>query len=751
MDARHSIRVRGTVQGVGFRPMVYRVARAARLGGFVRNDVEGVLIEVEGDEEALATFPETLRRDAPPLARIDAIEVAKIETRGESGFHVAPSTIGDAATRAIVSADTAICNACAREMSDADNRGFRHPFISCTDCGPRYTIIEDVPYDRSRTTMASFPMCEACRAEYEDPSNRRFHAEPIACVACGPRAALVLGGVRVAGGDAAMRRATAMLARGQILAVKGLGGFQLAVDACNEDAVRRLRERKRRPHKPLALMVRDLEAANRIASISPLARSALTSAARPIVLLPSLPSSPIARSVAPGLSEVGVMLPTTPLHLLLLAEGPRFLVMTSGNLTEEPIAKDDDDAFLALGAIADGYLVHDRVIHTRADDSVVRVVAGEVQPIRRGRGLAPDPLALDVDSPPLLAVGADLKNAVCIAHGREAVLSQHVGDLASLHARAFFEEVMAKLSRLLGVTPSVVAHDLHPEYASTRWALGSGLRSIAVQHHHAHVAACLAEHGRRGPAIGVAFDGTGCGPAGDAWGGEILVFDFLGFSRVGHLRRIALPGGEAAIREPWRLGVAALIDAGELVGDDARARGIQRMLTGGFAVPRATGAGRWFDAVSALLGVREHITYEAHAAIELEALASASDDDRAYPFVLERNGDGAPFTVDLRRVIRAIVHDLGECEDHARIASRFYATMAEVVRASCREARERHRLDLVALSGGCFQSALLTERSKARLEADGFEVLIHRRVPANDGGVAFGQAAIASHRLAEEI
>jgi hydrogenase maturation protein HypF len=591
---RRAIRVRGTVQGVGFRPAVYRLARAARLGGFVRNDAEGVMIEVEGEADAVARFPATLRREAPPLARIDAIEVADVAPRGDGRFEVGPSSSGGAA-RAEIPVDVGTCDACLGELRDPADRRYRHPFVTCTDCGPRYTIIRDVPYDRARTTMAPFEMCDACRAEYEDPASRRFHAEPIACPRCGPRVALLEGGARVAEGDDAVRRASALLAAGGILALKGLGGYQLAVLAAEDSAVRRLRERKRRPHKPFAVMARDLAAVDAVAHVSPEAARALASAARPIVLVPACAGGRIAPSVAPGLGELGVMLPSTPLHHLLLEAVSGVVVMTSGNVSDEPIAKDDDDALGRLGGVADAFLVHDRPIHTRADDSVVRIVRGAMQPARRARGLTPEAIPIGFDAPPVLAVGADRKSAICITRGESAFLSQHVGDLDTLEARAFFEEVVDKLSGLLGVTPGIVAHDLHPEYASTRWALARGLRAIGVQHHHAHVVACLAEHGREGPAIGVAFDGTGCGPEGEAWGGELLAFDLGGFRRAGHLRPIALPGGEAAIREPWRLAIAALVDAGLDAPEGARGATIRRMIERSVATPRATGAGRWFD------------------------------------------------------------------------------------------------------------------------------------------------------------
>jgi len=779
--------VHGTVQGVGFRPTVYRIACASRLVGFVRNDSEGVLIEIEGAPEAVAEFPAMLRREAPPLARIETIEVREAAPRGETEFRVVTSVtsvanVADDASGGVTSAaipsDTATCDACLRELFDASDRRHRYPFINCTDCGPRYTIIRDVPYDRARTTMDAFAMCEACRAEYEDPRDRRFHAEPIACATCGPRVELIVGGARrftSALGeprDDVFARATTLLARGAILALKGLGGYQLAVDARNDDAVKRLRAKKRRPHKPFAVMARDLAALEGVVVLDAEVREALLTPARPIVLAPrangagaAIPR--VAPSVAPALHELGVMLPTTPLHHLLFHAphgGPPLLVMTSGNLTEEPIAKDEDDAFEALGGIADAFLVHDRPIHTRADDSVGRISVGELQPVRRGRGWAPDPVSLPFAAPPVLAVGAELKNTVCLTRGKDAFVSQHIGDLSNYESRAFFEESIAKLERLLGVAPKAVAHDLHPDYASTRWALASGLRSIAVQHHHAHVASCLVDSGasERTRAIGVAFDGTGCGPAGDLWGGEILAFDLGGFVRLGHLRPIALPGGEAAIREPWRLALAALLDAGEPTSalasgadvPDDRREAVRSMIVKNVATPRATGAGRWFDAVAALIGVRASISYEAQAAAEMESLARGSASDVPYPFELSPSpsASGAlassePFAVDLRPTIRAVALDLRRGERAADIASRFHSTMAEVVLASCVAARRATGLDLVALSGGCFQNVIFTERTTLRLESSGFRVLVHRHVPPNDGGISLGQAAVAAYQV----
>jgi hydrogenase maturation protein HypF len=743
LRVRRGIRVRGTVQGVGFRPAVFRAATARDLAGFVRNDSEGVWIEVEGPAGALSRFLEDLPGAAPPLARIEATEIVELRAVGELGFRIAASAERPS-VRASVPPDAATCDACLRELFDPADRRFRYPFINCTDCGPRYTIARDVPYDRARTTMAAFILCARCRAEYEDPSSRRFHAEPNACPDCGPVLSVPSAGLR---GEAALGAAVAALRAGRIAAVKGLGGFHLAVDARDQAAVVRLRERKQRPHKPFALMARDLQQIEALVELDEPARRALASPLRPIVICPTRGGAAVAPAVAPGLDELGVMLPYTPLHHLLLRDGPELLVMTSGNLAEEPIAKDNPAALERLAGIADVFLLHDREIHTRADDSVVRMVAGKAQPVRRSRGHVPDPIELGFTAPPVLAVGANLKNTVCMTRGGDAYLSPHVGDLDHLEAFAYFREVIEKLAQLLGVRPEVVACDLHPDYVSTRWALESGLRKEPVQHHHAHVASCLAEHGRSGPCLGVAFDGTGCGPAGELWGGEFLLADLAGFQRLGHLRPLALAGGEAAIREPWRLAAAALHDAGlnlELLGriDRKKREAVLRLIETGAASPKATGAGRWFDAVAALCGLRDEITYEGQAAVELEAIA-APGDCCSYPFRIER---GDPFVVDLRPAVRAIGAELANGAPAGEVAARFHRTLAMAIGAGCRIARERSRVETVALSGGCFQNRLLSESAKRLLEQDGFDVLVHGRVPPNDGGVALGQAAVAAWR-----
>lgn len=746
---RVGLRVRGTVQGVGFRPSVFRLAAVEGLGGFVRNDSDGVWIEVEGDAGAISRFPDRLRREAPPLSRVDAIVVTPLRTRGDFQFRVAPSERVAEATAAIPS-DAATCAACLRELFDPADRRFRYPFVNCTDCGPRYTIVREVPYDRPGTTMSAFPLCKPCQAEYEDPADRRFHAEPNACPDCGPSVAFVRPGRRVLSGEEGLRAAVEDLALGRIVAVKGLGGFFLACDAANEESVARLRERKRRPHKPFALMARDLETVRSIALTDAAELHALSSPAAPIVLLRARDGATVARGVAPGLRELGVMLPYTPLHHLLLAGGPTVLVMTSGNVSEEPIARDDAFAMERLSGIADGFLVHDREIHSRADDSVLRIVAGAAQPVRRSRGFVPEPIPLGFSAPAVLAVGAELKNTVCLTRDGEAYLSPHVGDLENAETHAFFEEVIAKLERLLGLTPAAVAHDLHPDYFSTRYALASSLPRVAVQHHHAHVASCLAENGRTLPVIGVAFDGTGCGPAGELWGGEILLADLGGFRRLGHLRPIPLAGGAAAIREPWRLAAAALRDVGASIDclgsvEPKRRKAVARLLESGFASPPSSGAGRWFDAVSALLGIRREITYEGQAAVELEASASPGE---GWPldFALGRDAEGA-FEVDLRPAIRRILAAQKSGVPLGEIAAGFHSLLARAIAESCWSVRRETGVDTIALSGGCFQNRRLTEETRRRLEAAGFDVLVHRRVPPNDGGLALGQAAVAAWRL----
>lgn len=754
---RRVLTVRGTVQGVGFRPTVYRLAVEQGLTGFVRNDSDGVVIEIEGDARAVASFDGLLRRNAPAAARIEAIHTREASVTGGGGFHVAASGDTTELARLSIPADLATCDECLRELLEPSDRRYLYPFITCTNCGPRFTIVESVPYDRARTTMSRFRMCAECQAEYDDPADRRFHSETNSCARCGPRLSLVPADLRHAPGSGRSEEssasaegaeprgiadAVARLRTGQIVAIKGLGGFHFAVDALNENAVARLRARKSRPDKPFAVMVRDLATAERFADIDETERLALLDPARPIVCLRKrLDVAPaVAPSVAPRLNEIGMMLPYTPLHHLLLKDGPAVLVMTSGNRVDEPVAIDDTEAFRALSGIADAFLLHDRPIQARADDSVVRVIASEVQPLRRSRGMVPESVPVPFASAPVLAVGAELKNTVCVVAGERASLSTHIGDLSHPDAAAFFEQSIA---RMVGGSepPQVVAHDLHPDYRSTRWALQCGIPAAGVQHHHAHVASCLVDNGRTGPVIGIAFDGTGCGPAGELWGGEILLCDFDSFTRAGHLRAILLPGGEAAIREPWRLAAAALLDAGEPLDileriGDARLRSIRQLIERGVRSPAATSAGRWFDAVAALCAVCGRTTYEGQAAMELESIAAPAGE--AYPFVVTDAGE-----IDLRLMVRAIAADVRDGIAAMHIAARFHETLVAAVAELC----ERLPLRVVALSGGCFQNRRLTERMKETLESRGFEILLHRRVPANDGGIALGQAAIAASRM----
>jgi hydrogenase maturation protein HypF len=742
---RRAIRIRGIVQGVGFRPAMHRLADLHGIGGLVRNDREGVWLEIEGPPATLDRFVAALGHAAPPAARIDAIEVSLLAPRAEREFRIAespPHATGVAAGPTIP-ADLAPCPDCLCELADPADRRHRYPFINCTACGPRFTIVREVPYDRPATTMAAFEMCKACRREYEDPADRRFHAEPIACPACGPRLALVTRGRTIEEGDAALRTATKAISRGAIVAIKGAGGFVLVVDATNQAAVTRLRERKRRPHRPFAVMARSLAVIEAIAEIDATSRDLLVSPARPIVLVPLRRRDAIARAVAPGLGDLGLYLAPTPLQHLLLVDGPALQVMTSGNLAEEPIARTNEEAFARLGDVADLFLVHDRAIHARADDSVTRAARPPI-PIRRARGRVPDAIALPTAGPDVLAVGGHERNTVCLVRDGRAVLSQHVGDLDHPDADAFFREAIAHLQRLLDVAPDVVAHDLHPDYRSTRWALASELPRLAIQHHHAHVAACLAEHGRCERVTGVAFDGLGLGADGTLWGGEILEADLGSCVRRGHLRPIALAGGEHAIRQPWRLAVAALVDAGEplhhleAVTPEARAS-ISGLL--GTALPsRASSAGRWFDAIAALLGVAHEISYDGQAAAELEALAADGDHP---PFELDVS-PREPFEIDLRPAIRELVHALARGVPRPVLAARFHATLAIAIRTACRRCASR----TVVLTGGCFQNRRLVTQAATLLERDGFEVLVHQRVPPNDGGLALGQAAIASHLLA---
>ena len=754
---RTAIRVEGIVQGVGFRPFVYTLATGLGLGGFVGNDADGVFAEVEGPPTAVTTFLGALEREAPPLARIERVATAAVPPRGSSAFAIVAS--GPAGTtRTLISADTATCGDCLAELADPADRRYRYPFINCTNCGPRFTIVRGIPYDRPLTTMAGFAMCEQCAAEYHDPGDRRFHAQPVCCPRCGPRLRLVAPSGAVLAGPVlagpVLEQAGRLLRDGRVLAVKGLGGYHLATAASCEQAVAALRSRKHREDKPFAVMAADLDAARRLVAVDDAAAALLTSPARPIVLLPrrdGAAGAAVAAATAPGNGQLGVMLPYTPLHHLLLTETGEPVVLTSGNVSDEPIAYRDEDALARLATIADGFLMHDRAIHVRTDDSVTRVFRGRPMPVRRSRGYVPEPVRVTRAWPrQVLACGAELKNTFCLAKGYHAFVSHHIGDLENAETLASFTEGIEHFRRLFDIDPHVVAHDLHPDYLSTAYALGladeTGLELAGVQHHHAHVASCLADNGADGPVIGVAFDGTGYGPDGTIWGGEFLVADLASFERGGHLAPVPMPGGAAAVRQPWRMTAAYLPEApGDLEvvrRNQERWGAVVSMARQGVNAPLTSSAGRLFDAAAALLGVRDAITYEGQAAIELEQVADPRE-KMAYPAALSKE---VPFQVRGLDLIEAAVTDLAAGVSRPVIAARFHHGVAALIEAGCALLRDRHGLGTVALSGGVFQNMLLLQATVARLETRGFTVLVHARVPCNDGGISLGQAAVAGAR-----
>ncbi len=866
--ARSRIRVEGIVQGVGFRPFVHALATRYGLAGVVGNDAAGVFIEAEGPPGAVSALVEAVREHPPVLAVVERVSVTPVPPTGARGFQIVPSVPGMAGgasgvggpgmagmvggpgmaggvRQALVSSDTATCDDCLRELFDPADRRYRYPFVNCTNCGPRFTIVTAVPYDRENTTMAGFAMCEACVREYGDPADRRFHAQPVCCPECGPAVALhAADGSRFPGDP--IHVAAALLASGAILAIKGLGGYHLAVDAANETAVAALRARKHREDKPFAVMAPDLPAVRRVCEVDDIAADLLTSPRGPIVLLPRLPFDPgapptapkagsasapsdgnsmtpsvalvevagvpsmpaevvavgdpvapsgavVAPSVALGSRFLGVMLPYTPLHHLLARELGRPYVLTSGNVSDEPIAYRDDDAWRRLPLVADAFLCHDRPIHTRTDDSVVQIFQGAALPVRRSRGYAPEPIALPLEFPvPVLACGAELKSTFCLGKGRYAFLSPHIGDLENYETLRSFTTGIAQFRQLFDVEPGLVVHDLHPEYLSTKYALDlaerDGVGLLGVQHHHAHIASCLADNGEAGPVIGVAFDGTGYGPDGTIWGGELLVADLVGFDRAGHLEQVPMPGGATTIRQPWRMAAAYLHAAyGSLPpadldvvrrntsqwtavsallatstpntatngttgaphldnsaprqeGSAPRQEGSAPRLERSGLVPVTSSAGRLFDAVSALVGIRDVVTYEGQAAIELEQQADRETAD-GYPVILSGT---SPVVIRGTDLVLAVVDDLRRGVPTAVIAARFHHGLAQAIVAAVRRIADVTGLDVVALSGGVFGNLLLLEGVVGGLRRHGFRVLLHRRVPCNDGGISLGQATVAA-------
>ncbi|GII00151.1 carbamoyltransferase [Planobispora takensis] len=793
---RVDVRAEGLVQGVGFRPFVYGLAVRLGLAGCVGNDADGVFVEAEGAPERIEEFLVALERDAPPLARIDRISVmprtpAEAEAGGQPAEIAAGAGGGVAGAfaivdsdasgrpRALVSPDGATCADCLRELADPGDRRFGYAFVNCTNCGPRFTIVRGVPYDRPLTTMAGFAMCAACTAEYHDPADRRFHAQPVCCPDCGPRLRLLDPRGAELPGDP-VGRCAGLLRAGRVVAVKGLGGYHLAALASDEDAVAALRRRKHREDKPFAVMAADLEQAGLLCEVDATGAALLTDRARPIVLLPRRAGAPVAVSAAPGDRRLGVMLPYTPLHHLLLAAVTGPIVLTSGNVSDEPIVHRDSDAPARLGGIADAFLTHDRPIHVRTDDSVVRPFRGRGSVLRRSRGYVPDPVELRRPAPrPILACGAELKNTFCLAEGDRAFVSHHIGDLENYETLRSFTEGVEHFSALFGIRPRVVAHDLHPEYLSTKYAVEladtlAETELVGVQHHHAHIASCLADNGEPGPVLGVAFDGLGLGADGTLWGGEFLLADLTSFERAGHLAPVPMPGGTAAIRQPWRMAAAYLQAAyggqapeglAVAVRNRARWADVLALARAGVNSPLTSSAGRLFDAVSALLGPRDAITYEGQAAIELEQRADPAERGRYHASVSPAGHDrhhasaspgtpaapsgavpGGPLVVAGADLVRAAAEDLLAGVDPAVIAARFHNGVADLVVRCCVALRDATGVTTAALSGGVFQNLLLLQRAADGLSAAGFRVLTHSRVPANDGGISLGQAAVAAAR-----
>jgi hydrogenase maturation protein HypF len=781
---RRVLSIRGIVQGVGFRPFVFGLATKLNLGGFVRNDDGQVVIEAEGESDALNRFVAELSEHPPALAKIESVSCNPLPALGERAFRIETSRAasGGLGHSVFISPDVATCADCLRELFDKADRRYRYPFINCTNCGPRLTIVTGAPYDRARTTMASFAMCPQCQAEYDDPRDRRFHAQPTCCPHCGPRLALLDPAGQPAAGCDPIASAADALRAGRIVAIKGLGGFHLACDAGDETAVKLLRGRKHRDEKPFAIMANDLAAAGELCDIGPEEAQLLESASRPIVLLRKSREgqektgghgletfctghhTTLADSVAPGNGSLGVMLPYTPLHHLLMAamDGAP-LVMTSGNRSDEPIACENDEAVWRLNGIADFFLVHDRPIHVRCDDSVTRIVLGREMPIRRSRGYAPRPIGLtNPCAVPTLAVGGQLKGTFALGRERHAFVGHHLGDLDHYEAFKAFERDVALYEGLFDVQPLRIVHDLHPDYASTTYAVrrsrAKGMSLVPVQHHHAHMASCMAEHGLTQPVIGVSFDGTGYGTDGAVWGGEFLIGDCADFRRAAHLRYVRLPGGDAAVREPWRMALAYAIDAqcaDETIGryiSEVERRAVGQMIARGFNSPLTSGAGRLFDAVASLAGVRDRCSYEGQAAVELEQLAAGSSFDECYPFQIARDESSKTqenvhsLIVDLRTMIRLVIEQVRGGANAAIIARRFHATVVQMIVEVCRRLRSDGGPGEVVLSGGVFMNVLLTSETASRLTSEGFAVFCHTLVPPNDGGLSLGQLAIVAAR-----
>jgi hydrogenase maturation protein HypF len=745
------LEVNGIVQGVGFRPFVYTLANQHGLKGEVANTSSGVSIHIEGPPERIRAFETDLAAKCPPLAHVVKISGQSSPVKPCADFRIVKSK-GHAHMSTLISPDVSVCDDCLRELFDPDDRRYLYPFINCTNCGPRYTIIDDIPYDRPKTSMRHFKMCAACQAEYDDPRNRRFHAQPNACARCGPQVSLYDNRRESVDAVDPIKMSADLIRQGKIVAVKGLGGFHLAADATCSDAVRRLRRRKLREEKPFAIMSADLAGIRQYAVVRPHDEKLLTSIQRPIALLQKKTPGRISEAVAPGNKYWGVMLPYTPLHYLLLKHGFTALVMTSGNLSEEPIAIDNGDAFERLTDIADYFLIHNRDIYLRSDDSIVRHTAGETRYIRRSRGFVPIPLFLNRAVPPILACGAELKNTVCLTKDDKAFLSQHIGDLENLSTLDFFKLTVNHLQRILEIHPEIIACDMHPDYLSSRYAAEQqGIRKVEVQHHHAHIVSCMAEHRLDDAVIGLSFDGTGYGSDGAIWGGEVLIAGAGRFERAAHLAYVSMPGGDAAIKEPWRMAIGYLHDAfGDSLRDlelpmlrqieSVKLKIIVEMIQKRVNCPQTSSLGRLFDGVAAIVGIRSRVNFEGQAAMELEMLAS---DDAASIYDFEwRSGDCIQILP--APIIRGVVEDVQNGLSTAQISSKFHKTLIALFAEICADVRRQRDLNRVVLSGGCFQNCILLNGMIHELACRDFTVYAHQRVPTNDGGIALGQAIVAA-------
>ena len=745
----------GIVQGVGFRPFIYRIATRHLLAGFVQNRSDGVIVEVEGPEESIASFISGVNKELPPLADVSDVSLKEIAVRNDKIFRISESETGGLG-KVHITPDIATCGECFKELFDPEDRRFRYPFINCTNCGPRLTIIKDIPYDRIKTSMSCFPMCPLCRSEYENPADRRFHAEPNACPACGPSLELLDKAGNALSEKDPIRKTIVLLLKGYVVAIKGLGGFHLAVDAANDEAVKRLRSRKFREEKPLAIMVKDIDAASRISRIGKAEKALLLSPQTPIVLAGKKESDAVSPAVAPGVSDLGIMLPYTPLHHMLLEKHFQALIMTSANQVDEPICIANREAIKRLKGIADYFLVHNRDILVRCDDSIATVSAGKKRMLRRSRGFAPKPVTLKKSYPEILALGPQMKTTLCILKGNFAFLSPHIGDMETPEARDFYRESLTLMQKIAECKPDIIACDLHPAYYTTKLAedLPSS-RIIRVQHHHAHIVSAMAENGIEGEVIGLAMDGTGYGLDGTVWGGEFLIADEANFIRIGHIMNYLLPGGEKAIREPWRIAVSLFKEAyGNNWPGVAERLNIgpkknyyetmERVMTHRFNSPVTSSLGRLFDGVAAILGIRQNVTFEGQAAMELEAMAKGKT-GIILPFDIPETDD--VFCLDFSPMIRKIVDEIMAGRSRAEIAYSFHLTLSVAFRSAAEAIQRCTGLNRVVLSGGCFQNRILTEQTIAVLEKAGFDIFFHDVLPTNDGCISLGQAVCAGAQV----